>query len=64
MRGMTKSVFVVILLGFFTGTSAQVSQESMASFKPPEMVVIPAGSFKMGCVSRKVAPTPRGRCMR
>ena len=42
MRGLISSFSVLFLLGFFTGISA---------FEPPEMVVIPAGSFKMGCVS-------------
>ena len=51
MRGIISSFSVLFLLGFFTVVSARVSQEEGASFKSPEMVVIPAGSFKMGCVS-------------
>ena len=51
MQSVIRNIFVLVLLGLFTGTSARVSQEEGASFKTPEMVVIPAGSFKMGCVS-------------
>ena len=51
MRGIISSFSVLFMLGFFTVASARVSQEEGASFKSPEMVVIPAGSFKMGCVS-------------
>ncbi len=53
MQGLMSSFSVLFLLGFFTVATAQVSQENRAKgFKQPEMVEIPAGRFKMGCVAR------------
>ena len=55
MQSVIRNIFVLVLLGFFAVVSVQVAQEGkaerMADFKSPEMVVIPAGRFKMGCVS-------------
>ena len=57
MQGVIRSMFVLFSLGFSTVSATELPPEiiKVEQMLPPEpeMVVIPTGSFRMGCVSGK-----------